>query len=67
MNESNNTTVEIDCQSYFAEADIRIAEAEGFIAEGLRNGSAGAEQTCRMILSLLEGTRAPLRRLGGLQ
>jgi hypothetical protein len=67
VNATNPSTVEIDCQSYFAEADIHIAEAEGLIAKGLRDGSTGAETTCRLLLDFLKGARAPLRRLGGLQ
>ena len=69
MNATNHTTLENDFQTCncFVEADEFLAVAIDRIREGLRNGSTGAEQTCRMILNMLEGTRVPLRRLGGLQ
>jgi hypothetical protein len=69
VNATNDITVKNDLQAsnYFIEADALIGEAESLIAEGLRNGSGGAEQTCQLLLDMLRGTRVPLRRLGGLQ
>lgn len=69
MSRTNHTTVENDLQASncFAEAEELLTAAIDRIGEGLRNGSTGAEQTCRLILNMLEGTRVPLRRLGGLQ
>jgi hypothetical protein len=69
VNATNDTTVESDFQTCncLAEADEFLAAAIDRIGEGLRKGSTGAEQTCRLILNMLEGTRVPIRRLGGLR
>ncbi len=69
-NQSLCSTTSVDSQqcalpNYFAEADELLAAAIQCIEEGRSNGSAGAVETCNLLVILLHEARVPLRRLGG--